>query len=171
MKKLALRNLFWIVLFLISVSKSISQIPVINEFNPTSALVGELIQITGTDLSFVTGASIGTTQAFIVQQEDNSLVLMVNEGSTTGLINLQYAGGTVSSTGNLTIEPFNFYDAPSKVFYKTGGAKSAGSSISLSADGATTAIGEPQTGTVRIYSRVGEGYEQNAIFTEGGQAG
>ena len=81
--------------------------PTITSFSPGSGPVGTSVTIVGTDLTAVTAANINGTSAAITAQTANSISITVGAGTTTGLITLSYATGSVSSTSNFVVTTAN----------------------------------------------------------------
>ena len=93
--------------------------PTISGFNPSSASIGDLITLTGTD--FVSAAGEvgqvtlvqqggGTISATVTSSAPTTLTFVVPSGATTGGITVSVAGETVSSTSLLIIVPSQTFD-------------------------------------------------------------
>ena len=77
--------------------------PSLTAFSPETSAVGTPIVITGTNLANVLSADINGSVATITAQSASSLTLTVAAGTTTGPINLNYAGGVVTTSSNYVV--------------------------------------------------------------------
>ncbi len=93
--------------------------PTISGFNPSSASIGDLITLTGTD--FVSAAGEvgqvtlvqqggGAIPATVTASSPTMLTFIVPSGAATGLMTVSVAGETVSSASPLTIVPSQTFD-------------------------------------------------------------
>lgn len=152
MKKFA-AHLQFIAVFIISLlaKDGISQ-PDITSYQPTSGWPGELISIQGNNFNEVTSASIGGEVALIVNKGPSSLTIMVPNSATTGPLNLNYLGGSVSTADPITILSYDPFAEPSRLIVDV---TAPAQKIAMSADGSTMATSIPNSGTVKLFSRVG----------------
>ncbi|MHB1462728.1 MAG: beta strand repeat-containing protein, partial [Armatimonadota bacterium] len=78
--------------------------PTITSFAPTSGKVGDIITITGTNLTGATAVDInGTNVPTFTVVSNTSLTVTVPSGATTGKIAVTTAGGTATSVVNFTV--------------------------------------------------------------------
>ena len=77
--------------------------PSLTAFSPETSSVGAPIVITGTNLTNVLSADINGYVATITAQSASALTLTVAAGTTTGPINLNYAGGVVTTKTNFVV--------------------------------------------------------------------
>lgn len=140
------RTLQLIFSILIITNSLYAQTPVITSFSPGKGPVGSLITVNGVNLAGATSIKIGSVSALPISNDGSKLVFMIMPGTITGKISITTISGAVTSVSNINIIPHNI---PNKQL----GQKltsifpgvSFGSSIALSADGKTVAIGASST--------------------------
>lgn len=80
--------------------KSIEVVPLpsITYFTPKAAGAGQEVTILGNNLSFVASVSVGSTNATITSQTNNTIKFNMPAGASSDKINLASTGGTVTSS-------------------------------------------------------------------------
>ncbi len=152
--------LFFLTCSIFASLNLLAQTPTITSFSPTSATVGSLITITGTDLSDPTALTIGGVTALAISNDGTTLVAMVMPGATTGAVSITTSGGTANGASNLTIKKTkapNTQQGSKLVGTGNTGPARQGFSSSISADGNTAIVGgyfdNTGRGGVWIYTR------------------
>ncbi|MDO7875502.1 FG-GAP-like repeat-containing protein [Hymenobacter sp. ASUV-10] len=78
----------------------------ITSFAPTTSRAGATVTVTGTGLAGATGVTVnGTAGTISGTPTGTSLSFVVGAGSSTGLIRISTAGGSATSSTNLTVIP------------------------------------------------------------------
>ncbi len=104
------RTFFLIIIFisnLFETGKLFAQQHTISSFNPTSAVAGQLITITGTNFSSITGITVGgTTASSYTVASATTITLTIPSGASTGEIVISKTGQTdASKAGFVFITP------------------------------------------------------------------
>src|SRR5207247_977091 len=79
--------------------------PTITDFAPTSAPVGSIVQINGTDLDGASSVTFNGTNASFSVTSATAIQATVPSGATSGPIGVTTPGGTANSTGNFLVTP------------------------------------------------------------------
>lgn len=79
-------------------------IPAISSISPESGEYGDVVTITGTNLSDATSVSFNGTAATITSNTSTEIVTSVPDDASTGRITVITAGGTAVSTSSFTVE-------------------------------------------------------------------
>ncbi|CAD5274669.1 MULTISPECIES: IPT/TIG domain-containing protein [unclassified Imperialibacter] len=79
--------------------------PSIASFSPVSGGSGDVVTISGANLSTVTFVKFNNTNASFTVSSDNELSAIVPSGASTGKISLGLGGITIQSVGNFSIVP------------------------------------------------------------------
>jgi hypothetical protein len=82
---------------------SVTQIPVISSFNPTSGIVGDAVTINGQNFGGTTLVSFNGVSAAITSNTGSELVVSVPSGATTGKIEVTNGDGTGQSGSDFTV--------------------------------------------------------------------
>jgi hypothetical protein len=77
--------------------------PTITSFAPSSGATGSAINVTGTGLSGVTAAELGSTTAPVTVHSDTSATVTVPSTATSGTVSLLGPGGLATSIGTFTV--------------------------------------------------------------------
>ena len=80
-----------------------SVLSAITSFSPSSGIIGTSVNITGTNLTAVTGVQFNGVGATFSKRSSTLLSAIVPTGASTGFITLTTPAGTVSSTSNFTL--------------------------------------------------------------------
>lgn len=148
----------------------------------TSLRVGSLLTIssTSTDLSSPTAVTINGTAALVLNTSANQMQVYVMPGSTSGYVGVATSGGIDYAATQVTVQA-----ATAGVSYTQEGDKMVGvgivgagayfgTSLKVSADGSTAAIGGPvdnsNEGGVWVYSRNGASWTQQGLKLVGTDA-
>jgi len=148
--------------------------PVITSFSPLSGSVGNLVTISGSNLSSPTTFTIGGATAIVISNTGSQLVGMVMPGATTGAISLSTAGGTFTTASNfkvLTTSYPNIQQGNKLTGTGSVGPSQQGIAVDISADGNTLIVGGSQDnptndghgtakGAVWIYTRTNGIWQQ-----------
>ena len=99
--------------------------PTIMSFTPTSGPIGQLVTITGTNLTGVTAVTFNDMSALsFTVVNDTSITVMVPVGATSGTISITTADGTVRSTTEFIVttivESINLTDGADMVWIPGG---------------------------------------------------
>lgn len=78
--------------------------PVVNNFSPSSAAVGDTVTVNGSSFSAVTSVKVGAASASFVIDNGRRLRLVVPPGATTARIEVATASATALSKTNLTVK-------------------------------------------------------------------
>jgi len=118
--------------------------PVISSLSPSSVAVGGTVTINGANLAGATYVKMGTKVLTIKTKGATSITAQVVSGAVTGKVSVTTAGGTVVSSGDLTIIP-----APS--ITSVTGTKGTGANASKFVKGTTITItGTNLTGATAV---------------------
>ncbi len=82
---------------------TVGDFPTITSFTPTSGPVGTKVKITGSNLEGATSVKFNGKAATIKKDSANKLKVVVPAGATTGPITITTPVGSVTSTGNFTV--------------------------------------------------------------------
>jgi len=80
-------------------------VPAITSFSPTQGSPGTVITISGTNLDVTKSVTINGSAAFYKIENSSNLEAVIPSTAKTGLVGIGYSGGTISSTGTLTVLP------------------------------------------------------------------
>ncbi len=132
----------------------------ISSFSPTSAHVGTLVTINGTNLSSPTSIIIGGISAIPITNTGTELVAMVMPGALTGAVSV----GTVSGASNFTVtqsQTLNTQQGSKLVGTGSSSDARQGTSVAVSAAGNTAIVGgfydNGQQGAAWVYVAAGAG--------------
>ena len=138
----------------------------ISSFSPTSGNVGTPVTITGSNLNTVTSVSINGTPGVILDKSSSSLSFMVMPGSTSGVITLAGTSSVSSSSVfGVTTKVLDTVQQGGKLVGSASDSSWQGSSVALSANGGTLAVGAPGRGCTYVFIRVGTNWVQQAKLT------
>jgi hypothetical protein len=147
----------------------------ISSFSPASGNVGTVVSVKGSGFNKVTAVSIGSGACLLLDKTESTIRLMVMSNAATGSISI--SGGAVVRTSQyftVTTEPLNTAQQGLKLVDTTRtNVRSQGSSIALSADGNTLAVGCPNDsgyGVVCVYIRKGSDWSLQARLRCSGAA-
>ncbi len=154
---------FLLFVFLLSFTGVIlhAQTPSITSFTPTSGPVGTLVAVKGKNMGSPAAFTIGGKPAVVVSSTATRLVGMVMPGAVTGGLSVTTAGGTATFGVSFTVKD-NYAPTTPQGNYLTSpyinvnaASPAQGTSVAISADGATAAVGMPgddgQNGAVQVY--------------------
>jgi len=137
---------------------SIAQ-PSITSFSPNKGPVGSLVTITGNNLENTSNITIGDVTAVPVSISRTKLVAMVMPGAVTGDVVITTPNGTANGTSIYTVTPAIIPNGQqgNKLNSYTSLDNYEGTSVAISADGNTIAVGGIGKGSsassVWIYTR------------------
>jgi gliding motility-associated-like protein len=144
-----------------SLKKYRNAVSSIVSFSPSTAQPGSIVTITGTQLDNPTSVKIGDTTATILTATANSITAMVMPGAVTGKVSVTNAGGTVSSSGNITI-----INTPAPVNRQIPNLGDfSGQFITLSADGTVGVVANDGKGKA-VYKNSGSGWVLQTVLSE-----
>ncbi len=127
-----------------AISFTITGVPVVTSFAPTSGAVGATVTLTGTDLNNVTTVKFNGTSATIGTKTATSLTVTVPSGATNGTITATNSLGTGVSANSFTV-----IGAPAiTVFSPTSG--SAGMTITITGSNLSNASSVKFNGTAAV---------------------
>ena len=117
---------------------------VVKKFTPANALPGQTVTVIGTNLSTVTGATIGGVDAPIRVRDDRHLYVTVPQGAQTAPITLITPRGAVVTATSLDLDP--------KIvkFVKTSGAP--GAIVKITGANLTSVTGVGFNGTPAVFT-------------------
>jgi hypothetical protein len=140
----------------------------ISSFSPASGNVGTLVTLIGTGLNMVTAVAVNGTACVVLDKTSTSVRLLVMPGTTTGPITV--TGGTpAASTSAFTVTRTALnttQQGPKLVGTGAIGNAYQGTSVALSADGTTLAVGAPldnnvnSSGATWVFTRSGTTWSQ-----------
>lgn len=147
----------------------------------TSLRVGSLLTIssTSTDLTSPTSVLINGTPAVVLNSSTNQVQVFVMPGSTSGYVGVATSSGLDYSETQVTITQAATGASYTRLGDKVVGAEVSGTanfgtSVDISADGSTAAIGGPvhdsNQGAVWIYTRDGASWTQQGVPLVGSDA-
>lgn len=148
----------------------------------TSLRVGSLLTIssTSTDLSSPTAVTINGTPALVLNTSVNQMQIFVMPGSTSGYVGVATSSGIDYSATQVTVQTVtagvSYTQEGDKIVGAgvSGTAAYFGTSLKVSADGSTAAIGGPvdnsNEGAAWIYTRNGASWTQQGLKLMGSGA-
>jgi hypothetical protein len=146
-----------------------AQPPELLSFAPTSAWPGEVVEISGNNLTNVTGVDIGASSGLILHQNDTLIRFVVGPGASTGFITANHAAGSVNTPTEIVISNTNIYAMPSHLIEKVDEPDGFAVDVAISADGSTAVSSD--YGTIRIYHKIGNAFEFDTAITRAGYHG
>ena len=138
----------------------------INSISPVLGNVGTLVTLGGTNLNLVSSVAVNGTACILLDKSSTSLRLLVMPGASTGTISTTGGTPAMSATA-FTVTSTSLGTAqqgPKLIGTGTVGPAYQGTSVALSADGGTLAVGgffdNNGTGATWVFTRSGMGWAQ-----------
>jgi hypothetical protein len=136
--------------------------------SPTTGSIGSLLTLTGVDFSQLQSVAIGGVPTIVVNHSASSAQVMVMPGTSTHALTYVTAGISKTTSGSFTVA------SAAPIAHQQGakltpsdGIIPAQSSVSLSADGNTAAVGgwndNSDIGATWIYTRTGGTWTQQGL--------
>lgn len=154
----------------------VNSTPVVSSFTPASGSVGTIVTLTGSNLDKLVSAQIGGTGAAIIEKNAGTAKLVVMPGAVTGGISVTSPVLSASAAGTFTVNttPYPYIQQGAKQANSTTNTLMA-TSLAISSDGNTAAIGGPGDGSgkgaVWVYVRNGTSWSLQSKLVGTGASG